>query len=332
MGSGTVDAFANHLHEYYLTLQCNDGLNAQGVMDNTVVGTEFSVKLMYTYGEPNKFTEDGCSRDNPATPQNETVFSRSVLTGPEGQPVPAAHQTWPLGNDSPNNRGFTCSSGVIWKNPEDVASVDLWTQLVKIKNGDDDTVITIQPYYITKNPSRIIEAYGGFGGEQPSRVVRTISLCYGDGGERLQLPFCAGAPASEPDWNSPASPFNGALRAVNFKASHLQNAGGPSEFCTDPFGFSVDDPVPCERGNILQKAAPFNNHWNDGRYRYNGRSGNIQGSIWARDPFGRMFEATPAADGSYTPNGIGFEYIIDNREPDDNRDGLPDGANLFGQN
>lgn len=332
-GSSTLDAFANHLHEYYLTLRCMDGRNENGVVDNTVVGTEFSAKVMYTYGKPNEFAEDGCSRDDPATPNvNETIFAASILTGPEGQPVMPAHQLTPLGNDSHNNRGFTCSNGVIWKDVSEIQSVDLWTQLIKIKGNDGDTVITIQPYYIVKNPARIIEGYDAAAGEKPSNVVRTISLCYDDGGERLARNFCNGAPQAEPDWRSPTSPFNGALRAVNFKASHVQNANGPARFCTDPFGFAVLDPLPCEPGNIVQTAKPFNNHWNDGRYSYGGRSGNIQGSIWAEDPKGNRFSATPTGGGAYSPNGIGFEFIVDNRDPDDDGDGVSDGANLRGQN
>lgn len=331
-GSHSLDAFANHLHEYYLTLRCFDGLNDQGVVDNTVVGTRFSVKVMYTYGNPNEFVEDNCASDDPATTANETVFPASILTGPEGQRVMPAQQTTPIGNDSANNRGFTCASGVMWKDLSEIQQVDLWTQLIKIKDGDDDTVLTIQPYYIVKNPARIIAPYDTGAGEQPSQVIRTISLCYREDGGSRNLPFCAGAPASEPDWRSPTSPFNGSFRAVNFKSSHVANAGGQARFCTDAFGFSVDDPLPCDRGNVTQTVTPFDNHWNDGRYRWDGRSGNIQGSIWAEDPFGRRFTATDNGDGSYRPNGVGQEFIIDNRDPDDDRDGRPDGANLRGQN
>lgn len=331
-GSSTLDAFANHLHEYFLTLRCMDGLNADGVVDNTVVGTDFSIKVMYTYGKPNEFAEDGCARDDPATPQNETIFPADIVIGPEGQHVHPAQRTDPLGNDKPNNRGFTCSSGVIWKDVSEIQSVDLWTQLIKVERNDGNAALTVQPYYIVKNPARIVEAYDAAAGEKPTNVVRTISLCYDDAGNRLNRGFCDGAPDTEPDWRSPLSPFNGTLRALNFKSSHVQNANGPAEFCTDPFGFAVQDPAPCERGNILQKAGQFDNHWNDGRYRFGGNQGNIQGSIWAEDPKGNRFEATPADGGSYTPNGIGFEFIIDNRDPDDDHDGIPDGANVRAQN
>lgn len=331
-GSSTLDAFANHLHEYFLTLRCFDGLNAQGQVDNTVVGTEFSVKVMYTYGRPDEFVEEGCTSDNPATERNEQKYPASILTGPEGQPVMPAMRTTPLGNDTPNSRAFVCSSSVLWKDYSQIQSVDLWTQLIKIQRGNGDTAITIQPYYIVKNPARIVEAYDGNNGEQPSKVIRTISLCYDQAGNRLPRPLCEGAPDQEPEWTSPLSPFNGALRAVNFKASHLQNANGPERFCTDPFGFSVQDALPCDRGNLTQTASQFDNHWNDGRYRFGNNGGNIQGSIWATDPYGRRFAATPMGGGAYRPNGIGFEFVVDNRYPDDDMDGIPDGANIRGQN
>jgi hypothetical protein len=331
-GSQSMDAFANHAHEYMLTLQCMDGLNDQGVVDNTVIGTDFSVKLLYTYGRPNEFVEEGCTSDDPSTPENETVYPSSILTDPDGQPIPEAHLNGPLGNDKPNNRSFTCASGLIWKDLDEIPQVDLWTQLVKIEGNDGDTILTVQPYYIVKNPSRLVAAYDRSAGQQPSQVIRTISLCYDANGQRNNLPLCADAPAQQPDWRSPDSPFNGTLRAVNFKSSHVQNADGPERFCTDPFGFAVDDPLPCDSGNIEQVAAPFDNHWNDGRYRFNGRGGNIQGSIWAVDPWGHRFEATPIGGGAYRPNGIGFEFIVDNRDPDDDRDGIPDGARIGGRN
>ncbi len=332
-GSHSMDAFANHLHEYFLTLRCFDGLNGQGIVDNTVVGTEFSVNVMYTYGLPNEFAEDGCSRDDPSTPDvNETVFAAATVTGPEGQPAPTAHQLTPIGTDSPNNRGFTCANGVIWKDMSEIQQVDLWTQLVEIQANDGTTALTIQPYYIIKNPSRIVAGYDAAAGEQPSEVVRTIDLCYDEAGDRLERGFCTDAPDVKPDWRSPTSPFNGTLRAVNFKSSHVANGNGPEQFCTDPAGRAVQDTPPCEPGHVMQKISAFDNHWNDGRYEYGGRSGNIQGSIWAEDPFGRRFEAAPVGGGEHAPNGVGFEFIIDNREPDDNGDGIPDGANIRAEN
>jgi len=341
-GSFSLDAFSNHLHEYFLTLQCMDGLNASGQVDNTVVGTEFAVKVMYTYGEPDKFVEENCSQDVPWTAWNDTIFSSSILTGPDGQQVPPAHRTSPVGNNGPNNRAFTCSSGVIWQDIEtQVEVVDIWNELIKIERNDGSTGMTIQPYYIVKNPARIIEAYDGIKAsagqgqnyEVPMNVVRTIGICYDETtGARLQRPYCEGAPQTEPDWNSPESPFNGAFRAIHFKSSDLQNGNGPTAWCSDAFGHAVNDQLPCDIGNITQYAASFTNHWNDGQYSYNGRQGNIQGSIRSETPHGDVIEADPRPGGGYFGYRIGYELIIDNRDPDDNFDGIPDGANLRGQN
>lgn len=326
-GSHSLDAFANHLHEYFLTLICGDG-------------TEFSVKLMYTYGEPDTFVEDNCSQDVSWTTGNDTEFSSSILTGPSGA-VPGAHRYSPVGNNAPNSRGFTCASGVIWQDLSDVGWVDLWTELIKIQHADGSTALTIQPYYIVKNPARIIPPYNGIqeqGGpdqeyEVPTEVVRTISLCYDDEtGARLSRPFCNGAPTIEPDWSDPSSPFNGALRATHFKSSDLQNGGGPSVFCTDPFGHATSQALPCPAGSIEQRAASFTNHWNDGSFSNGGQSGNIQGSIWSTTPQGASVNAEPRPGGGYFGYPLGHELIIDNRDPDDDFDGIPDGATIRGEN
>ncbi len=334
-GSFSMDAFSNHLHEYFLTLRCLDGRNAQGVMDGATVGTEFSVKLMYTYGLPNQFIESNCS---PASHNGfaAQIFDYDILLDPDGQPLMPAAQTSPIGNHATNHRGFVCASAVVWKPMDEVREVDLWTELIKINRNDGSTVITIQPYYIVKNPARIIQSYNAEAFETPSQVVRTVDLCYKPDGTREPFHLCAGAPSPKPadwqGWEDPRSPFNGTLRGVNFKASHLSNAGQARDFCTNAFGREVNDAPPCEAGNIQQTAATFDNHWNDGAYAFNGRSGNIQGSIWAEDPRGNRFEAVANADGSFTPLGIGFEFVVDNRDPDDDLDGQPDGAHIRGKN
>ncbi len=328
-GSFSMDAFSNHLHEYYLTLRCFDGLNASGVVDNSTVGTAFSVKVMYTYGEPNKFVESNCSGGQ--------TYSSNILSDPLGNPIMPAMQLTPIGNHQPNHRGFACASGVLWKNLEtEVSEVDLWTEFIKIQRNSGQTALTIQPYYIVKNPARIIEGFDGSVGEQPSQVVRTVDLCYDSGGNRHNFTYCADAPDPKPTdwigWRDSRSPFNGTFRAINFKASHLSNASGPTQFCTTASGHAVNDPPPCDSGNIMQTMSQFNNNWNNGQYTYDGVSGNVAGSIWAETASGERFESTPNGSGGYTPLGLGYEFIIDNREPDDDLDGIADGANIRGEN
>ena len=327
-GSHSMDAFANHLHEYFLTVICGDG-------------TKFSVKVMFTYGEPNKFVEENCAQDVPWTDENDTIFSAHDLVGPEGQTV-HAHQVEPVGNNSPNNRAFNCVSGVIWQDMLDqVQVVDIWNELIKIQRNDGSTGLTIQPYYIVKNPARILAPFDGISAadgpdqefEIPTQVVRTISQCYDpDTGVNLNRPYCEGSPEFEPDWTDPSSPFNGTVRAVHFKALDLQNEGGPESWCTDAYGQVTSDELPCDAGSIEQHAVSFTNHWNDGQFNHNGQSGNIAGSIWSRTPQGAFVEAEPRPGGGFFGHLIGFELLIDNRDPDDDFDGIPDGATIRGEN
>ena len=326
-GSHSMDAFANHLHEYFLTVRCFDGENEQGVQDGQTVGTAFSIKVMFTYGRPNRFVEENCAAG--------ADFDVSVLVSPDGNPISRSQRETPLGNNSSNDRAFVCSDALVYRSLDQdadnaLAYADLWNELIKIESPDGSDAMTIQPYYMVKNPSRVIEGFPN--GASPSQVVRTIDLCYGDDGAKLDLPLCQDAPASNPGWDSPGTPFNGALRAVHFKAISLQNGGGPSAFCTNAFGRRVDDPLPCEAGNIEQRAASYNNDFNNGQYSYNGNQGNIAGSIWAEIPGGERTSTVPLGGGAFAPNGVGFEFVIDNRNPDDDGDGIPDGANLRGQN
>ena len=329
-GSHSMDAFSNHLHEYFLTVRCFDGENAAGVQDGQTVGTAFSIKVMFTYGRPNRFVEENCAAGGD--------FDVSVLSSPGGEHIHRAQREDPVGNNSSNDRAFVCSDALVWNTldqdaPGPVAPVsymDIWNELIKIESPDGSDAMTIQPYYMVKNSSRVIEGFAP--GDGPSQVVRTIDLCYDDDGNKLGFFLCEDAPETNPGWMSSDSPFNGALRSVHFKAISLQNSGGPSVFCTNPFGRRVNDPLPCEPGNIEQRAASYDNDFNNGQYSYNGRQGNVAGSIWAEVVGGHRTTTQPLGGGAYEPNGIGFEFVIDNRDPDDNNDGIPDGANLRGAN
>jgi len=329
-GSHSMDAFSNHLHEYFLTVRCLDGENAQGVQDGQTVGTAFSVKVMFTYGRPNRFVEENCAE--------QRDFDVSVLTGPEGQNIMRAMRETPIGNNGSNDRAFVCSNALIDKTlnqngagpAQPVAYMDIWNELIKIESPDGSDAMTLQPYYMVKNSARVIEGFPT--GGTPSQVVRTIDLCYGDDGQLLTKALCADAPATNPGWKNPASPFNGALRAIHFKAIDLQNGNGPAVFCTNAFGRRVNDPLPCEPGNIEQRIASYTNDFNNGRYSYNGNQGLVAGSIWAEVVGGDRTTTQSLGGGAYAPNGIGFEFIVDNRFPDDDNNGVPDGANLRGEN
>ena len=316
-GSHSMDAFSNHLHEYFLTVRCNDSPTRES-------STAFSIKIMYTYGAPNKFKE--ISTNSTINVQNAKDPNGNLLAlAMQDSPVnPNTHAT--------NSREFSGAGQFIWKPMDEVTQIDLWTENVSIQTGGGSLVIG--PYYIVKNPARFYNTdntYHSF----PGQVAYTIDLCYGDNGSKLSYAYCNTAPAAKPDWQNAASPFNGTLRAINFKSLKMYNKDGPTRFCTDAFGHTAGL-EPCEPGQILQTANSINNYWHAGQqdpdddnYWINSAGQKIFDEI-----AGSLTGAIPLNDneGGYLAPGIGKEWIIDNRNPDDNGDGVPDGANIRGEN
>ncbi len=285
-GAFSMDAFANHLHEYHLTVRCTDS-----------PATSFSVKRMIPFGKANEFTRMPC--DSPG------AVSITGITDPDGNAIPTAEVTSPIGD---NNREFACPDTFKWKAINEVAQVDLWTQssTVQAPNGG---AVTFQPYYIVKDSERVFD---------PTRnqVIRTIDLCYNAAGQKQDYAYCADAPAQKPTWDSPLSPFRGRFRAVNFKGFGIWNEGGVSEFCTDVFGGNPHL-LPCGAGEIQQRVAAIRNGWLE-------PDNHAYAKFWVDQLGNRHYEriagslqnATPQAndpDHGYIAPGIGFEWISDHR-------------------
>ncbi|MCK5830665.1 MAG: DUF11 domain-containing protein [Methylococcales bacterium] len=316
-GSHSVDALSNHLHEYFLTVRCNDGSTRE-------TSTAFSIKIMFTYGKPNQFKEIST---------NSTLFAQSIKD-PNGNPIALAMQLDPTNPNinAINSREFSGAGQFIWKQMNEVTQVDLWTENVSIKTGTGS--IAIGPYYIVKNPARFYNAdntYHPFRGQ----VGYTINLCYDDSGNKKNYTYCDSAPAIKPNWQDSASPYNGTLRAINFKSLKMYNANGPTRFCTDAYGHTAGS-EPCGSNQILQTANAINNYWDAGQqapeddnYWVNSAGEKVFDEI-----AGSLVGAIPLNDneGGFTAPGIGKEWIIDNRNPDDNNDGIPDGAHIRGEN
>ena len=197
--------------------------------------------------------------------------------------------------------------------------------------------MTLEPYYIVFDMPWLLNS--------DRTVSRTIDLCYQVNGNRLypdsapgQERFCEYGPAQRPavDWDEPGAPYTGTRRAVNFKSSWMTNAGGPERWCTDAWGrATVLNTGPCGPGSIEQYAAAVDNHWNDGTICMgtgDKRVCSITGSIRAEDPRGNVTQATVDPTGGYFAPGPGFEFRIDQSDPDDNLDGTPDGAEISGLN
>ena len=245
-GTYSADALTNNTHEYFLNMKCDDTQQQEP--------TAFSVKIMADWGQANRvtFIDSGHTVIDPV----ETLVT-SFLTNPwNGAPDPIAPPTMASPPNPAGARELTSINGLQWKNWNEVYQpAELWQQdevSVQTPVGS----ISFAPYYSVRNPARLLRS--------DYTLQRTVDLCYGTNGTRLPGGFCSILPLNYPGqdyWKSVSSPFNGSVRTLNFKAIEVSNAGGPAEFCTDPFGRNASS-TPCTGNQIKQKSAPIRNYWN----------------------------------------------------------------------
>ncbi len=365
-GSFSLDALANNVHEYKLSLSCGDG-------------TELSVNFLYTFGDPDLYNAVGCgghivtasdtaeslaafygltlaelasanpnfatadySTINVPSPGTEVAILRksNFTRGFDGSPIEQANRPGPGPNEVANGREFVCSPGVVWNELANLQDVTLWTQPNWIERAGSG-VLMIQPYYsVIDMPWLVTGVSPDPTGQWPYivDVERTLDLCYNNNvriyPDGTGTKFCELGPYEKPtdDWASAESPFNGTRRGVNFKTAWLKNLGGTTSWCTDPWGRSTAlKSPPCADGEVEQFAAAIDNHWNDGTICQNGVC-NITGSVRASDPYGNTFGGVSNGAGGYIAPGPAKEFVIDNSQPDDNFDGQPDGARIRGRN
>ncbi len=282
-GSWSGDALVNHLHEYFLTVVCNDKFEP----DATRATTWFSVKRMAIFGNPNEIIK--------ICPNYQAQSSAGMLNF-DGTVLPAATAVTPT---SSGNREFQCFNTYLKdRTPESLEQPELWTGQSTIETGTG--TLFFAPYYVVKNPARLYDA--------GHRIKHTIDYCYGTDNKRLPYTYCAGAPATRVAWNDPASPFKGTKRAVNFKEIQIYNQGGNSEVCTTVFGqfihrASAATPCVAAKGEVYQAVSPTHNEWLTNRRCFGGRCGEIHGSL------------PPAVNGTYTAPGIGFEHLETHDDP-----------------
>lgn len=300
-GSYSTDALRNHIHEYFLALSCTDGPGG-------TPGTRLSVKFLYTFGEANKFNSLGC------LPNPQSV---KRVRDMRGKRVRKTRITKPLPNEPLNGREFACYDALGWKDPAKLQQVDLWTQPISVERGEFGSIF-LQPYYIVKNPARMMK---------DSQSVRyTLDLCR----TIKKTGFCDAALAFQGEWNTAGTPFNGALRALNFKkVAMYSRENEPARWCTDAFGRGGSRLPPCRKNEVEQYANPFWNGWDS--KTVNGKTGEVKGAWWTRDACGNLKTAERMNSG-YKSFGIGMEFVVDNRDPDDDCDNVSDGASLRGEN
>jgi hypothetical protein len=282
-GTFSDDAATNHLHEYFLTVACKDGLDKQ----NTTVRTKFSIKTLVPFGAPNQFKNTCFKNDDGKNIVN--VAANSVpglrIKDPTSPFVPLAEETTPTqplsGANALNPREFSCinpNDGKFVNGSVDhISQFDLWRQPYSVE-GPKNVQVSFGPYYIAKDSARGHDNFPPLGNgdayvSQTAPITFTVNMC----ARYPTLKFCAGVSALNNPLNpySTQSPFKGALRAINFKDFTIYNnndwgSGGPiarpdEAFCTNEFGKLESPTTPstpnsdgtCSGFLVLQKIAPF---------------------------------------------------------------------------
>lgn len=295
-GSHSTDAIANHLHEYYLALRCDDAGN-----------TFFTIKMLQPIGRPNEIRDVSLPESSPEFLWR--LATTQTILGFDSQPIPTAQVRQPARDNSRELAHYEAyewkTPGVFYPESARLGQIDLWTQVTSIETQKVDGTkgsLAFGPYYIVKNPVRTLDRRDG-----TRRIVRTIDICYDTNGVKRGTPFCAAAPATKPAWNSAANPMNGTFRAVMTKGVALYHDGGLPAYCTNVFGQQASALVNGKCTNpyhILQRTTPVRNGF---------------GELCApQDPTvcgvsGSLVNAQRAPDKGYFPQGIGFEILIDMR-------------------
>jgi len=200
-GTHSPDAFTNNLHEIVYHIRCTDG-------------TGFSATLLTPIGTPGEMIV-ACDRDHHV---------------PVGVATPA---------NSPNGGGKRalpdagCVQTQIFRpNGErprfDSALHESWETSNSLRRADGRTLVSFDPYYQVRNPSRYFDP------SLERKMGRPVDFCAMAGVAGRDR--CEGVPASGVAWDSPDSPFKGTRRFVDINGNNVRNADGPNVWYTDPLG------------------------------------------------------------------------------------------------
>jgi len=344
-GAFSTDAVSNHLHEYFLNLQCqNDGqARLDGFTPNPGANDiQFAVKGLAQWGLPNTIEIlgmklPGGSKKLDDTP-SQVVSELALPWNGNISPVTPAQPAVP-GDASGGMREFEdihSRRWLSWDYPSAMKQPELWSgnsgmPSIYIPNGGS---LRFAPYYVVKNPIRLLQpdyvSTLGLDDEAPSSdqnvsyiVKPTVEWCYSDDFPRMRIEnrFCSILPETYPGpdyWKSADSPFNATVRALNFKEIAYKNQAGPATWCTDSFGndpSNVNTEGKCP-GKVLQRGnSRDNSHWNN--FLNTGQNVNSSLERWefGYDKNTSTWTAdrktpSPDANGNFNSSGIGFEWII----------------------
>ena len=233
-GTHSPDAFTNNLHEVAYHIRCTDD-------------TAFSATLLTPIGTPGQLIPN-CDRERPVTAGTPT---------PPNSPDGGGIRRLPDGlcvaerlAESGSNPHF---DGILHEN---------WEVSASLRRADGHWLVAFGPYYQVMDPSRYYDA-----ASTDRSMSRPIDLCYRP--ELRGRGRCAGL-ADSVAWNDPRSPFKGVRRVVDINGNHIDNAGGPTVWFTDPLGRrGSPDPFP---GSIRQWVA-----------RHTNRGLDLHGAVMGRD-------------------------------------------------
>ncbi|MDX2171080.1 MAG: hypothetical protein SF182_28690 [Deltaproteobacteria bacterium] len=221
-GTHSPDAFGMNVHEVLFAARCSDG-------------TELIATIMARFGAANQFLRS-CDRATPV----DAGTAHDMPAGSGGRGIPdrsCALRDWlvPAGQWSGNFYEF-------------------WLTGNYIRTAAGRQLAYFDPGFAVFDPSRYFDAGA------PNALRRVIDLCWEvePNGDRARGGACEAATdygrrTTPLAWDDPASPFAGTHREVYFNNFHLENAGGPRYWYTDPYGGNAaPEPFP---GAIRQLVA-----------------------------------------------------------------------------
>lgn len=221
-GTHSADAFTNNLHEVAYHIRCTDG-------------TAFSATLLTPIGTPGVLVAN-CERERTVTVGTANPPASPGGGGKRALPDLGCMQRHVLRSDGERPR---FDSGLH----------ESWEISGSLRRADGSTLVSFNPYYQVRDPSRYFDPAA------PGGVARPINLCYDAQVNRQDR--CANVPTDTIAWNDPRSPFKGVRRFVDVNANNIRNADGPEVWYTDPFGRN-GRPTPFQ-GSIRQWVARRDN-------------------------------------------------------------------------
>lgn len=204
-GSHSADATMNNAHELIYAMDCNDG-------------TRLVTATMSRFGDPNKFNRS---------------CDPSVVVTTGGSTLPAGDGGERLIPDQ------SCIDEYVLVDPTKSGShsdpwgiYEVWRSANDLRAEDGRTLVSFDPWFGVRNPSRYFKAPGVIG----FPVTAAWETDPSDNGVTNAAPWLALMSKTPFGQTDPQSPFDGSERDFYLGQTQVANAGGPTYWYTDPYG------------------------------------------------------------------------------------------------